>query len=186
MMNEVVKFEPRQTPLVPVAEIDAFCKEIDDLDIFDEPSSALKMKLKALIEPATPEIVGNSLAVLHALYGAARNPEVVAGVGVDLIMAEGFAIISVYEGTLRLLRPDPRLVRFRAGENSSEEEKPEPPRKFMPTIPEIIQEMRECEDRWQCQAKLYLDGMVRSVSSFGIEYRPIQRSGRSTKCGGQG
>jgi hypothetical protein len=80
---------------------------------------------------------------------AARDPEIVAGVGLDLIMAEKPSIIGIQSAVLALLRPfeeeevpDPEArygLRF--------EQKP--PRRFMPSWPELIDELHKQEAHWR-------------------------------------
>jgi hypothetical protein len=135
-----------------VAEIDKLDRMVNAAEV----SPATKRQMQAVIQPATREMVANCLAILFALYGAARDPEIVAGVGLDLIMAEKPSVIAIQSTIMAMLRPcEPECVtdpETRTGFRLEQK----PPRKFMPTWPELIDELRKQESRWQENARYAL------------------------------
>jgi len=76
--------------------------------------------------------IADGLTVLCGLYGNRGDPEIVAGAGVDLIAAEHASQIALYGAVIALCRPG----------GVTEQS----PRKFMPTMPEIIEELRGNSD----------------------------------------
>lgn len=118
-------------------------EKLGDLPRHFEGTMAL---LYEVMQKATPCHIANGLTVLCGLFGNRGDPEIVAGVGVDLIEAEHVSQIALYSAVIAMLRP---------GEQKRDAAKlwetPEklPPRKFMPTMPEIIAELQDQQEWWR-------------------------------------
>jgi hypothetical protein len=116
----------------------------------DASATAVQLD-KVVHEKATREQIADVLTVLHGLFDSRGSPEIMASVGVDIIEAEHASAIALYSTGLAMLRPAPKICKN--PDYNPEEEEPiwerPPPRKFIPTIPEIITELRDQEKWWR-------------------------------------
>jgi hypothetical protein len=116
----------------------------------DASATAVQLD-KVVHEKATREQIADVLTVLHGLFDSRGSPEIMASVGVDIIEAEHASAIALYSTGLAMLRPAPKICKNPDYNPEYEEpiwERP-PPRKFIPTIPEIITELRDQEKWWR-------------------------------------
>ena len=114
--------------------------------------------LDAGMKDATSVDIAVGLAALCGLFGHRGDPQIVASVGVDLIEAEHASQIALYDAVIALLRPG----KMKASENPYESPERLPPGRFMPTMPEIIEELQE-KKRWWKRNQENLKGLPERV-----------------------
>jgi hypothetical protein len=102
--------------------------------------------LDEVMQKATPCNIADGLTVLCGLFGNRGDPEIVAGAGVDLIEAEHVSQIALYSAVVTMLRPGEEKRKAVEWWESPEKL---PPRKFMPTMPEIIAELQDQQEWWR-------------------------------------
>lgn len=96
---------------------------------------------------ATTEQIADGLTVLHGLFASQGDPQIVATTGVEIIEAEHASAVA-YRTVLTMLRPPGKIF------NPEEEEWERPPaRRFLPTMPEIIAELRDTQELWEERRK---------------------------------
>ncbi len=108
-------------------------------------------QLTAMMQYATAAHAVDCLTVLHGLYGARGDAEVVSTVGVELIEAEQPCIGALYATTLAMLRP----TSGKEATIDSAEIKPEA-RRFLPTMPEFILELQKQDELWRRREQILL------------------------------
>jgi hypothetical protein len=123
-----------------LGEAERSLKRLDELPTHYERTMTL---LDAGMKDATLADIAVGLAALCGLFGHRGDPQIVASVGVDLIEAEHASQIALYDAVTALLRPG----KMKPSENPYESPERLPPRRFMPTMPEIIEELQE-KNRW--------------------------------------
>ena len=96
------------------------------------------------MKTATSAQIADVLTVLHGLFVSQGDPQIMATVGVEIIEAEKASALALYRAGMTLLRPPPKEYR-----RVWRRPKGRPPaRKFLPTIPEIIAELRDQQEFW--------------------------------------
>jgi hypothetical protein len=99
------------------------------------------------MKTATSAQIADVLTVLHGLFVSQGDPQIMATVGVEIIEAEKASALALYRAGMTLLRPPPKSYSYDEYGDLQEDERP-PARKFLPTIPEIIAELRDQQEFW--------------------------------------
>jgi hypothetical protein len=95
------------------------------------------------MKTATSAQIADVLTVLHGLFLSQGEPQIMATVGVEIIEAEKASALALYRAGMALLRPP-----LKEYDEFGEDQGRPPARKFLPTIPEIIAELRDQQEIW--------------------------------------
>lgn len=134
------------------------------------------------MQTATTEQIADGITVLHGLFASQGDPQIMATAGVAIIEAEHASAIALYSTVLAMLRP-PRKTRKHEWDGL---ERP-PLRRFLPTIPEIIAELQDQQEKWalrheQLKGLLERHGQARQALIKRVtELRERQRNKNGTQ-----